>query len=71
MNWIFLIIKYDCHWFGGKKYISYLQQLCNQRDNLKIKLIYGQVVSDFQYKSDTVYIPFRYDFIFASGYKEQ
>lgn len=31
------------------KYISYLQQLCNQRDNLKIKLIYGQIVSDFQY----------------------
>ena len=31
------------------KYLGYLQELCSQRENLKFKLIYGQIVSDFQY----------------------
>ena len=34
------------------RYLEYLLTLCRDRKNLNIKLVYGQIVTDFQYKND-------------------
>lgn len=34
------------------KYISYLRELFSQQENLSVKLVYGALISDFQYNAD-------------------